>query len=30
MVLIEICGLEAERVWDEDMQLFLLTLSGRL
>jgi len=30
MVLFEICGLEAERVWDEDMQLFLLTLSGRL
>ncbi len=30
MVLFEICGLEAERVWDEDMQLFLLTLSERL
>ena len=30
MVLLEICGLEAERVWDEDMQLFLLKLKDRL
>lgn len=30
MVLFEICSLEAERVWDEEMQLFLLTLSERL
>ncbi len=30
MVLFEICGLEAERVWDEDMQLFLLKLKERL
>jgi len=30
MVLFEICGLGAERVWDEDMQLFLLKLKDRL
>ena len=30
MVLFEICRLEAERVWDEEMQLFLLTLSEML
>jgi predicted DNA-binding protein with PD1-like motif len=29
-VLFEICGLEAERAWDEKMQLFLLTLNERL
>jgi predicted DNA-binding protein with PD1-like motif len=30
MVLFEICGLQAERVWDEEMQLFLPTLKERL
>ena len=30
MVLLEICGLEAERIWNEEMQLFLLTLKDRL
>lgn len=30
MILFEICGLNAERVWDEGMQLFLLTLKDRL
>jgi predicted DNA-binding protein with PD1-like motif len=29
-VLFEICGLAAERAWDEDMQLFLLSLKNRL
>jgi uncharacterized protein len=30
MVLFEICGLGAEKAWDEGMQLFLLTLKERL
>lgn len=30
MVLFEICGLEAERAWNDEMQLFLLTLEKRL
>ena len=30
MVLFEIFGLQAERVWDEEMQLFLPTLKERL
>jgi hypothetical protein len=29
-VLFEICGLNAERVWDEKMQLYLLSLKDRL
>ncbi|MDD4651560.1 MAG: DUF296 domain-containing protein [Methanothrix sp.] len=29
-VLFEICGLAAERVWDEEMQLYLLSLKNRL
>jgi predicted DNA-binding protein with PD1-like motif len=29
-VLFEICGLEAERVWDEKMRLHLLSLKNRL
>ena len=29
-VLFEICGLEAERVWDEKMHLYLLSLKNRL
>ena len=29
-VLFEICGLAAERAWDEKMQLYLLTLKNRL
>lgn len=30
MVLLEICSLEAERIWNDEMQLFLLTLKDRL
>lgn len=30
MVLFEICGLQAERVWDGGMQLFMLSLKERL
>lgn len=30
MVLLEICSLDAERVWNEEMQLFLLALKDRL
>jgi uncharacterized protein len=29
-VLFEICGLAAERAWDENMQLYLLSLKNRL
>lgn len=29
-VLFELCGLDAERAWDESMQLFLLSLKERL
>jgi predicted DNA-binding protein with PD1-like motif len=29
-VLFEICGLNAERIWDEKMQLYLLSLKDRL
>jgi predicted DNA-binding protein with PD1-like motif len=29
-VLFEICGLDAERVWDEEMKLFLLGLKERI
>ena len=29
-VLFEICGLTAERAWDENMQLYLLSLKNRL
>jgi hypothetical protein len=29
-VLFEICGLAAERAWDEKMQLYLLSLKNRL
>ncbi len=28
-ILFEICGTGAERIWDEQMQLYLLNLSGR-
>ena len=30
MVLFEICSIEAERIWDEEMQLFLLKLKDSL
>ncbi len=29
-ILFEICGLSAERAWDENMQLYLLSLKNRL